>query len=787
MADDVPADRRLPPILALGIVALLLVPGLSLLGGGPAVSDETWRRTVAPAFLGVVGVVFAARGALRPSRATVVLALLAALPAAILLAHGAPDRWPTSAIVPFGALAGTILLAGSCRTPDDRARAWALLGLAGAVAGAWTLCDLALGRPAVGPFGRPGVTGPTLAALLAPAVLAGFAPAARRLGLLRWLPALLVAAALLATHSRTSIAAGGIGAFATSLVVFDGRMRRRVRLWGFAALAVLLVLASLAYAGTLPGGETLRVRAGLARAAVALVAERPLTGHGPEGFRGQVLRVRDSEEALLSKGRRPLAAHDDPLHVAAEAGIPGALAFLALLALGIAAAVRTTSAAGPARAIAAVPLGVLVTTAIASLGENPFLALPTVLLSGLALGMAVAEPSSPAPHAPTLPGRGLLALPFLALLFLAGIAYEAQTEEARLVDFLRLPATERALASRLPPEAIGRLETAMPRVYPELLYRHAADLAHRGAYARAREVFARLLTLDPGATEARLDVADTHRVEGRPDLARATLEEARRLDPTRFDPPLRLGHLLLGEEPLPGVSSPPKDPIAILRLYDDARLLAPDRMEGPVALARFYRRSGDLEHAGAELRRATDLGGLRGELLVESFRLAEAQHAPATAQAGILATGLAAAPALAPALAREADRVLDAADAEERRALDVAATAHAPPDLAQAKAWYAAASVRLAGLALGQALAPATLRALGAGSVTAGGVATLAVAWNTPSNVRSAGLVEYRTSASSPTIGTTVVFVDPVSVPQASVAAVAKLMVDKSEVAEPLD
>ncbi|HRD94799.1 MAG TPA: S8 family serine peptidase [Rubrivivax sp.] len=88
---------------------------------------------------------------------------------------------------------------------------------------------------------------------------------------------------------------------------------------------------------------------------------------------------------------------------------------------------------------------------------------------------------------------------------------------------------------------------------------------------------------------------------------------------------------------------------------------------------------------------------------------------------------------------------------------------------------------------VGPTVAPATLRALGAGSVTAGGVATLAVAWNTPSNVRSAGLVEYRTSASSPTIGTTVVFVDPVSVPQASVAAVAKLMVDKSEVAEPLD
>lgn len=66
---------------------------------------------------------------------------------------------------------------------------------------------------------------------------------------------------------------------------------------------------------------------------------------------------------------------------------------------------------------------------------------------------------------------------------------------------------------------------------------------------------------------------------------------------------------------------------------------------------------------------------------------------------------------------------------------------------------------------VGPTVAPATLRALGAGNVTAGGVAALAVAWQSNAAVRSAGFVEYSAGAGQPVLGNTVVFIDPVSPP----------------------
>ena len=53
-------------------------------------------------------------------------------------------------------------------------------------------------------------------------------------------------------------------------------------------------------------------------------------------------------------------------------------------------------------------------------------------------------------------------------------------------------------------------------------------------------------------TEARLDIAQTLATDGDPDAARAVLEEALAHDPTRFDLRLRLGHLAIGPEPVPG-------------------------------------------------------------------------------------------------------------------------------------------------------------------------------------------------------------------------------------------
>jgi subtilisin family serine protease len=69
---------------------------------------------------------------------------------------------------------------------------------------------------------------------------------------------------------------------------------------------------------------------------------------------------------------------------------------------------------------------------------------------------------------------------------------------------------------------------------------------------------------------------------------------------------------------------------------------------------------------------------------------------------------------------------------------------------------------------VGPTVSPVTLRALGAGNVTAGGVAALAVAWQSDAAVRSAGFVEYSAGAGQPVIGNSVVFIDPVSPPAAA-------------------
>jgi subtilisin family serine protease len=93
---------------------------------------------------------------------------------------------------------------------------------------------------------------------------------------------------------------------------------------------------------------------------------------------------------------------------------------------------------------------------------------------------------------------------------------------------------------------------------------------------------------------------------------------------------------------------------------------------------------------------------------------------------------------------------------------------------------------------VGPTVAPASMRALGVGNAIAGGVAAAAVSWQAPSNTRSIGLVEYRASANSPTLGTSVVFIDPVSAaqqPQSKQvsARAAALRIDKSVVIDPAD
>ena len=687
--------------LGLCAIAVLLVPGLSLVGTAPHVPDESWRRPLALALLGC-GLFALSLSSRRPSGRGIVLALLALGPAIAAALHPNASAYEASSAPVFVALSATILLGSTIGGGKGPARVLDALGAAGLASASWVIVDALLGRAAVGPFGRSGVAGPALAALLVPAAWLGrcvpSTRGARRA--FRALPALLVVAALVLTRSRTGWVAGAAGVSAATIRLLPSR---RTKLAIGALALVALVTGFLAFRGVLPGGDTLRVRLGLARASVALVNQSPWLGHGPDGFARDVLPVRDPEEARLSLGGRPLAAHDDFLHVAAENGVLAALAIGLLVMLALRTAVgRGTPRESLPSPLAAIGLAILVATVVSALAENPLLSIASSLPFGLVAGLASC-PAIPAPlRRRRRVGSAALYLGAATLVWFAFATYAVPLGGDRVLANWLLEHGTEALDPETRPAANARLRAEANEyrgdVHPALLYRIATGLASEGRLDDAWKAFDRLLVVDPGATEARLDTAELYRADGRDDDAKAILRRARDLDPTRFDVPLRLGHLTLGDEPLPGQAGAPADPIAVLRFYLDAIALAPSRFEGPAALARFHRRMGDLPSARREIARAKELGGLRGEVLLESFRLAEAERTPAAATLAILALALAASPSLAGEVDREATRLLDAGDAEERRALEAAAAAKSGADMARADALYDAAIVRRSAL-----------------------------------------------------------------------------------------
>jgi tetratricopeptide (TPR) repeat protein len=715
-----PGSRRVALATGTGVAAVLLLPGATRWIPGSLSDEEHLRTTLAFGALATALLWPRARSgpernpfagfhalALAPVAAFSIRAMLAASRSRVL--HATVDLFSSPALWLPSLLFGCLLLWGAAtaarRRSDDAGFVRGLaagLAATGVVAALWVLVDRSAGRPGVGPFGRAGVAGPALAAFLPFVATARFVPRWAALG-----PTLVVAAALVATGSRTAFGALAAGAF-----VAAWRLRRDPRA-RVALVALGLVLAGgfawavLSLSGGSAAADTVRVRAGLARASARLVAEEPVLGQGPGGFRAGALRVRDPEEARLSHGGRPLAAHDDVLHAAVETGVPAALLLATFVVLAVARAARATGTAPSAeRAFPFARTWSLATVAFASLGEDPLLAAPTALAFGLLAGTLPAA----APRRGPLVGSRWAAATLLAVACAAaalGTLADHRVASLRH-DLARAPRSTAGDAA-----AAERLSLAAVRmgIHPEEGYLRASLLARGDLPIDARVAYERVLDHDPGSTEARLDLAEVERTLAGPAAAREVLEEARRADPTRFDVPLRLGHLLLGEEPAPSEAKPPENVVEILRLYDEAHALDPSRFEFRVALARLDRRRGDRIAAGNALRAAAAGGkDLPAELLLESFRLAEAEKAPAFETVKILVLALAANPGLAPVLRAEAVRFLTVAEREERAALDAAVKTLAPPAFSKANLDFDAAALRLAGLSTSGAVPAATIR-----------------------------------------------------------------------------
>ncbi|MHB8799849.1 MAG: O-antigen ligase family protein [Thermoanaerobaculia bacterium] len=304
-------------------------------------------------------------------------------------------------------------------------------------------------------IGNPGDVG---AALVVPALLAAasLARGERRLASAAALGAML--AGLAAAATLAPIAAFGAGA---ALLVL-GDLRRRL----LPALGAALVLLGLLQAGGVLSRVSAKLSSGAVGelttqrdigvlAALETIRAHPLLGVGPGGFSADFVRARLAAEE--SFGRRLVHrsasahfdnAHNDPLTVAAEAGLPAAVALVlalgALLAPLAASARRERSPVRPEGVPAEALLASLAAVLVLSLANFPIQIVPVsgpfALLAGLAFARAGGR--LPFPAGP----RGRTALALLALLLASGAA-------VRLAGAFALARAETAL--RLAPGTTG--------------------------------------------------------------------------------------------------------------------------------------------------------------------------------------------------------------------------------------------------------------------------------------------------------------------------------------------
>ncbi|HVE45371.1 MAG TPA: O-antigen ligase family protein [Acidimicrobiales bacterium] len=241
-------------------------------------------------------------------------------------------------------------LAGSAVAAAAVVGAWAPAEVLG-----WQPLDLAGGgdRP-VGPFGSSAYLGAATLLLGAVALGAALDPA--------WGRRARIAAAAATAGCGVGLVASGaraawVGALAAAVGTVMARPAARKRaIWLPAAMAVV-ACAGLAFAtgvaGRVPdvvgdddGGA--RGRLDEWRVAARVVAANPLLGVGPEGYRIAFGRsVDDAYEKAHGRSPLPDRAHDSLLDVAAAAGLPGLIAYLAVIALTAQMVLRALGRASP--------------------------------------------------------------------------------------------------------------------------------------------------------------------------------------------------------------------------------------------------------------------------------------------------------------------------------------------------------------------------------------------------------------------------------------------------------
>jgi O-antigen ligase len=185
---------------------------------------------------------------------------------------------------------------------------------------------------------------------------------------LRWPLALLGVAALVAlaaTGSKAGMLALVVAGAGTAVVA---AAQRRLRWLALAAAACVVVAALAVPAVRARALASADVRLDYWSAALALIGERPLAGHGLEGFSANYLRVK------APGGEETILAHQETLQAAVDLGLPAAALLVAWL-VALLWRVRpgppaATIAVAPVRR-AAIPLaGILLAFALLAVGAQ---------------------------------------------------------------------------------------------------------------------------------------------------------------------------------------------------------------------------------------------------------------------------------------------------------------------------------------------------------------------------------------------------------------------------------
>lgn len=260
----------------------------------------------------------------------------------------------------------------------------------------------------------------------------------------------LSALGLLLCRSRGAwlAAAAGVAVWAAAApAALSPRLRRAALAAAFAALALYPALSALRAARTASDEGRLE----LWRASLRLARSRPLTGWGPGTLELGLAREADVPFAR-AYGRRHTqsSAHNDLLHAAAVAGLPGLAAALALWALLFLAARSALADALPGAAAAAAGLAALFVQSKVS--PIPF---GVLAAGGLYASCLVVGPRTARTLVPAAPAGALLCL-LLAFAAFRGVAADRGHRRALEAERAgRFPEAERALkeAARLDPTA----------------------------------------------------------------------------------------------------------------------------------------------------------------------------------------------------------------------------------------------------------------------------------------------------------------------------------------------